>query len=201
MVYIYVLAGIGTLIVAFIWWRYTSVARGARQRDAKLLAVLDPIAEKLSKKEPVTAEEIAALSSQPQYRPMLYSMLKHFERLELFPAEALSIEAQGAGVLAYWMMHPNELQDAPCEIELVEEIDRDLRGERGKFLVFRYRMPPGHWEEKAGWMLGLAGPFLHNDVPYSGVASAFSRCGDKDGKVKPQELIDWYIGIVTRKNT
>src|SRR5262245_60439548 len=117
MIYIYVLAGIGVLLVAFIWWRYTSVARGARQRDEKLLVVLDPIAERLSRKDPVTAEEIANLSRQPQYRPMLYQLLKHFERLDLFPAEALTMEAQGAGVLAYWMMHPNELQDAPKEIE------------------------------------------------------------------------------------
>src|SRR5579883_2566986 len=98
---IYAFITIGILIGAFIWWRYTSVARGARQRDEKLMVALDPIAQKLSKKEPVTADEIAALSRQPQYRPLLYRLLKHFERLDLFPAEALSIEAQGAGILAY----------------------------------------------------------------------------------------------------
>ncbi len=96
-------------------------------------------------------------------------------------------------------MHPNELQDAPSEIQVVEEVDRDLQGERGKFLVFRYRMPAGHWAEKDGWLVGLAGPFFDKDVPYSGLAGAFSRCGDKFGEVKPLELIDWYIGIVTRK--
>jgi hypothetical protein len=198
----YALAAVGSLVVAFvafICWRYTSVARGARQRDEKLLVVLDPIAEKLSKKEPVTAEEIANLSRQPQYRPMLYHLLKHFERLDLFPAEALRIAAQGAGILAYWMMHANELQDAPDQIELVEEVERDLQGERGRFLVFRYRMPPGHWAERDGWLLGLAGPFLDKDLPYSGVAVGFSRCADKHGEVKPPELIDWFIGVVARK--
>lgn len=197
---IYVLIAIGILFVAFIWWRYTSVARGVRQRDEKLLAVLDPIAQKLSKKEPVTAEEIANLSRQPQYRPMLYQMLKHFERLDIFPSEALSIQAQGAGILAYWMMHPNELQDAPSEIELVEEIERDVRGEQCKFLTFRYKMPAGHWAEKNGWLLGLAGPFLEMDDPYSGIAAGFSRCGDKYGEVKSAELIDWFVGMVARKS-
>jgi len=67
---IYVLAALGILIVAFIWWRYTSVARGARQRDEKLLSVLDPIAEKLSKDEIPSVEEIAKLCREPQYRPM-----------------------------------------------------------------------------------------------------------------------------------
>ena len=69
---LYVFIAIGILIVAFIWWRYTSVERGARQRDEKLMVLLQPIAKKLSGREPVTAEEIATVSRQPQYRPMLY---------------------------------------------------------------------------------------------------------------------------------
>src|SRR5262245_49735586 len=121
---VYVLAVFAFLILAFIWWRYTSVVRGARQRDEQLLRVLDPIGEKLAKSEPVPAEQIVALSRQPQYRPMLYHLLIHYQCLDLFPAEALSIQAQGAGILAYWMMHPNELQDAPAEIELMEEVER-----------------------------------------------------------------------------
>jgi len=197
---IYAFSAVGILIVAFIWWRYTSVARGARQRDDKLLAVLDPLAQRLSKKEPVTAEEISGLCAQPQYRPMLYQMLKHFERLDLFPADATSIGAQGAGVLAYWMMHPNELQGAPSEIEMVEEIEKVVQGEHAKFLVYRYRMPPGHWAANDGWILGLAGPFVATDVPYSGLAAGFSRCGDKYGEVKPAELIDWFVEMVTRKS-
>lgn len=198
MIYAFIVVGI--LFVAFIWWRFTSVARGARQRDEKLIVALDPIAQRLSKKEAVTAEEIAALSRQPQYRPMLYQLLKHFERLDLFPAEALSIEAQGAGILSCWMMHPNELQDAPKEIELVEEIEKDIGDEQARFLVYRYRMSSGHWAEKDGWLLGLAGPFVANDVPYSGLAAGFSRCGDKHGEVKPAELIDWFVEMVKRKN-
>src|SRR5262245_33466102 len=197
---IYVLAAIGFAIVAFLWWRYTSVTRGARQRDEKLLKVLDPIAERLSKKEPVSREEIANLSRSPQYRPMLYHFLRHFERLDLFPSEDLSVRAQGAGVLAYWLMHPNELQDAPGEMELIEEVDREVQGERGKFLVYRYRMPAGHWAEEDGWLLGLAGPFLDRETPYSGVAAGFSRFGDKVGEVQPAELVDWYIGLATRKS-
>jgi len=97
------------------------------------------------------------------------------------------------------MMHPNELQDAPDEIELVEEIEREFQGEHEKFLVYRFQMSPGHCAEKEGWLLGLAGPFRDKDVPYSGVAAGFSRCGDKWGEVKPSELVDWYVGIVTRR--
>jgi len=59
-------------------------------------------------------------------------------------------------------------------------------------------MEQGHW---AGddWILGLSGPFFKNDVPYSGIASAFSRCDDKYGEVQPAELVDWFIGMVEAK--
>ena len=190
----------------FFVWRLTSVTRGARKRDAKLAEILHPISQKLADKETVTKEEIAVLSRLPQYRPMLYDMLKHFDRLDLFPEAGLTMTAQGEGVLAYWMMHPNELQDAPETMELVEVLDRDLagmlqgifNGTIGKFLVFRYRMPQGHWAG-SDWLLGLAGPFIEKNLPYSAIVSAFSRCGDKFGEVAPTELVDWYIGIMTRK--
>src|SRR5262245_34093975 len=116
---VYVLAVLAIIVLAFVAWRHGSVARGARQRDERLLTILDPIAVRLSKKEPVTAEEIAELAKRPQLRRMLFRMLENLERLDLFPTDALNVPAQGAGALAYWMMHPNELQDAPAEIELV----------------------------------------------------------------------------------
>jgi len=163
------------------------------------MVVLDPIADRLANKEPVAPDEIAELIRQPQYRPMLYRLLKHFERLDLFPANALSIQAQGEGVLSYWMMHPNELQDAPCKIEFLEEIEREFRGERVTFLVFKYEMPSGHWAGDDGWLLGLAGPFTENNVPYSGTAAGFSRCTDKYGEVQPRELVDWYADMLDRK--
>lgn len=194
----FVLATLGILVVAFIVWRWTSVGRGARQRDAKLLKLLDPLAGRLDRKEKVAMDEIVALARQPQFRPMLYEMLKHFERLDLFPPEHRSIVSQGEGILSYWMMHPNELQDAPKAMELVEEVVRQLGQERVKFLVFRYQMPPGHWAAKNGWLLGLAGPFTGDAVPFSG-AAGFSRCSDKHGEIKPADLVDWYIGILAPK--
>src|SRR5688572_33371354 len=157
---IYVLAAIGLAIVAFfafVWWRYKSVVRGGRQRDAKLWAALDPVERRLANKEAVGVHEIAELAREPQYRHMLHAILKHYERLDLFPAQFLTREAQGEAALTYWMMHPNELQEAPAEMQFVEEVDREHNGERVRYLVYRYRMPPGHWAGNDGWILGLAG--------------------------------------------
>lgn len=195
----YIFGGIAALIVAFIWWRYTSVARGARQRDEKILPLLDPLGEKLAAGEIPTPGEIEPLARNPVTRLFLYNILKHFERLELFPEEYRSEIAQAEAKLVCWMMHPNELQDAPVETELAETVVRNIEGHDCRFHVLRYRMPNGHWAGN-DWLLGLAGPFMDNEPPYSGIAGAFSRCGDKDGEVPPSELVDWFIGMVQLKS-
>lgn len=199
---VYVLAAVAIALLALVWWRWTSVGRGARQRDEKILQLLDPLGERLEKKERIPPGEVADLAAKPHVRPLLYAMLTHFERLDLFPARYLDTASQGEAELAYWLMHPNELQDAPEQIELVESIVTALgdEGERGEFLVFRYTMRQGHWAAKDGWLLGVAGPYSQDDVPYSG-AGAFSRAGDKYGEVGPNELVDWYIGLLSRKRT
>lgn len=92
-------------------------------------------------------------------------------------------------------MHPNELQDVPEQMELVEVVRRQLNGENAEFFVFRYKMAPGHWAAEDGWLLGLVGPFFDYHSPYT-ITGAFSRRGDKEGKVKPAELVDWYLATV-----
>ena len=197
VVFWYIVGGTTAVIVGFIWWRYTSVARGARQRDEKILLLIDPLGEKLAAGEKPNPLEIEALARNPAARPFLYEILKHYECLELFPRVHCSEIAQAEANLVYWMMHPNELQEAPAETVLVETVSRNIDGQDGRFHVFRYKMPAGHW---AGddWLLGLSGPYIDNDPPYSGIAGAFSRCGDKHGKIQPAELVDWFVGMVQR---
>ena len=196
---LYVLLGAGVLIVGFLVWRVTSVSRGARKRDDRILKLVQPIGEKLADGQDVSSNEIAELAGLPQTRPLLYEMLKRFEKTDLFPDRHRELKSQGEAQLAYWLMHPNELQDPPAQIEWIETCPREIDGKQADFLVFRYKMEHGHW---AGddWLLGLAGPFFKNDVPYSGIASAFSRCDDKYGEVQPAEMVDWFTEMVRGKN-
>jgi hypothetical protein len=190
---------IGALLVSFIVWRWTSVARGARQRDEKLLKRLDPIGEKIDAGQFVSPQEIETLAARSEIRFMLFAMLREMKRPELLPTKYSSSVAQGESALAYWMMHPNELQDAPEAIELVETVKRPIDGQETDFHVYRYKMPAGHWAAKDGWILGLAGPMKRGIEPYSEMPGAFSRVGDIDGKVKPSELVDWYVGMLRQK--
>ncbi len=93
------------------------------------------------------------------------------------------------------MMHPNELQNPPKEIEPVEAIERTIDGKTATFVALRYRMEEGHWAG-TGWLLGLSGPFFASDPPFSGTASAFSRFSDKFGETNSVELVDWFIQTV-----
>ena len=195
----YIFSGLAAALVTFIVWRYTSVARGARQRDQRILPLLDPLVEKLIASENPSADEIEQIASNPATRSFLYEVLKHYERLELFPDQYRSETAQAEARLVYWMMHPNELQDAPQAIEVVETVTREVDEQSCRFHVFRYQMPTGHWAAD-DWLLGLAGPYIDNEPPYSGLAGAFSRCGDKHGDILPSDLVDWFIGIVRGKS-
>lgn len=194
------IAVITVLLTAFVVWRWTSVARGARTRDEKLMARLDPIGEKIEAGQVVTSQEIAAVAAKPEIRYMLFAALRHMEKPELLPTGYSSSIAQGESALAYWMMHPNELQDAPEVIEFVETVKRPIAGRDADFHVYRYKMPSGHWAAKDGWLLGLAGPMSVDAEPYSDLPGAFSRAGDAHEKTKPIELVDWYVEMLRQKD-
>jgi hypothetical protein len=190
-----ILLGVIIAIAAFIVWRYTSVRRGARARDEALLKRLDGLGMHLEKNTEIRPEEIQRLAASPELRHFLYQMLTAFGRPHLFPSQYLSQEAQAQAALAYWLLHPNELQAAPSALELVDRVEREVSQRNGTFCVFRYKMPAGHWAGPE-WLLGLAGPFFPDDRPYQRRAGAFSRAGDKATTISPSELVDWYIGIL-----
>lgn len=196
----YYLVGIVVLIVvAFVWWRWTSVARGVRQRDEKILRRIDVVCQKIDSGQMVSPEEVRELARRPEVRYMLFAALREMGKADLIPSAYASPIYQAESALARWMMHPNELQDAPAELDLVETIRRSVQGKPADFHVFRYRMTEGHWAAKDGWLLGFAGPFFADDEPYSSMPWAFSRVGDKQGAIKPAEIVDWYLDLLRKK--
>ncbi|MCF6284620.1 MAG: hypothetical protein L3K26_05480 [Candidatus Hydrogenedentes bacterium] len=188
----YVIGIVVLVPVLFTGWRMTSIGRGARQRDERLLGALAPIARKLDAGETVTRQEVFELARQPELRFMLYSMLREIGHKELLPHDFDDPIHQAEAALACWMMHPNELQDAPAEMAYVETVTRSVGGSETAFHVFRYRMADGHWASQNGWLLGLAGPVDESAEPYTAQPSAFSRI-DKVEDVTPGKLVDWWV--------
>lgn len=194
----YVVGGIVFLVLVFLFWRLTSVGRGARERDERLFALLDPIGLKFDAKETVTTEDVLDLARRPELRFILYSGLREMGHGELLPHDFDTPIQQAEAALAYWMMHPNELQDPPEQIEHLAAITRELNGEDAVFHVFRYRMAEGHWAGE-DWLLGLAGPVDENAEPYTVLPSAFSRCSDIEGEISAADLVEWWVDLVKKK--
>jgi hypothetical protein len=186
------------LVVAFIVWALAAVRHGMQKRDRKLLAGLDPIIKKIRAGQAVFPQEVEVLAARPELRFMLFALLREAKRPEFVPSGYSSSPAQGESALAYWMMHPNELQDAPETIECVETIKRTVDGREADFHVYRYRMPASHWAAKDGWILGVAGPMKPDAEPYADMPGAFSRARDVEGRVTPSEVVDWYVGMLRR---
>jgi hypothetical protein len=201
----YVFGVVGCILAAlfvFIWWRYTSVLRGARQRDERLAKRIDKLAGSIERNEAVDPGKVERLASKPELRAMLYHMLKYYKRQSLFPAKFTSALSQGEATLAFWLTHPNEFGEPPSSVEHVSTIERRLGGGAvGEFFVFRFRFEDGHFAAKDGWLLGLAGPFRKGDQPFENEATAFSRFGDKFGEVPPSELVDWFLAMAKKKGT
>ncbi|HHH75618.1 MAG TPA: hypothetical protein ENL03_01175 [Phycisphaerae bacterium] len=201
--YYYIAGGILLFIVVrYLYMRWNSIDMGVIERDGSIQKLLVSLGEKLSRKEHVPQSEIIALSAMSHVRPMLYAMLKHYERLDLFPEEYRDIQSQGESELGLFLMHPKVFRASPSEIEFVESVKRTLVDKEefvGEFLVYRYKMAEGHLGSNDSWLLGLAGPFVENDVPYSGYARAFSRKTDSSGDIRPGQYVDLYIKIATKK--
>jgi hypothetical protein len=187
------------VVVTYVGWRWTSVERGARKRDQKLVARLDPLGRKLDAGEPVSTQEIASLAAHSEIRYFLFTALRRMNRADLLPTNYCSTVAQGESALAYWMMHPNEMGEPPEAIEFVESVRRRTDGKEAEFYVYRYRMAAGHPDAEDGWQLGLAGPMNPEGEPYTDMPAAFCRGGDIYGKVKPSELVDWYLDMLRKK--
>jgi hypothetical protein len=95
----------------------------------------------------------------------------------------------------YWLMHPNELQDAPADLQHLVTLSRDVQGKEAEFEVFRYKMPVGHWAGSE-WILGIAGPFFAGDSPYAGVATGWSVASETEGRSTPESVLDGYLARV-----
>jgi hypothetical protein len=190
--------GVFALALAWLWWRWTSVGRGARKRDEALLRELDPVFGRFDSGTPVSVSDIEPLAAKSHLRSMVHAALQHMGKGDLFPPQYLTRVADAEATLARWLMHPNELQAAPEAIEYLQSVPSDAWGRPGEFLVFRYRMPADHWAP--GWLLGLAGPYFAGDEPYCSHAGAFSRAGDRDGETNIPELVSWYAGMMQKKS-
>lgn len=185
MTYAFVVGAAVIAAALFVWWRARSVARGARARESAVLTRLDPLGERVEQGL-ATVSDVAGFVTSAELRMPAYRMLRLFERLDLFPSEVMSLEAQAEGLLAYWLMHPNELGHAPARVEALEVHRIETRLGEAQFVTLKFLDSNG----STAWKLGIVGPFA--DEPYEPNVPAFSRFDDASS-ARPDDLVSWWM--------
>jgi hypothetical protein len=159
--------------------------RYARQKFIRM----EPLLKKLDSRSPIDETEIIEIADDPALRHAVYNALESYGRLELFPAEYLTREKGAECFLVNWLEYPTELGQAPDEIELLSVItipdDEPL-----DYYVFRYRTESPHWAAKYNWMLGVAGPYRKDSLPYDVPLRVFSRFNELNS-VSPETEVEW----------
>jgi hypothetical protein len=198
MYWLYGIGAIVALVVGVAVYLRARFVRQHRVRDEALWQMLQPIGARLLDGDAVDAVEVRELARRPAPRIVLLGLLKHAGKTALFPSELLTRRAEAESKLASWLMLPNELQNEPSELDLMEIASRSFRGTQVEIYVFKYKMPAGHWSGD-DWQLAVVGPFFEEDKPYEGKFGAFARAGDRVGTLEPTDLVDWYMKLVDTK--
>jgi hypothetical protein len=170
---------IGLLVVALaiggtFFYRDYYLKRKFRKLSEQKYKTIAPLMIKVTAQVEVAESEFLKAAGDPSLRHALFSALSACQRGDLFPTAYLTIEKGAESSLVNWLEFPTELGAAPDEIEFIEMItvqdDGDLH-----YYVFRYRMVTPHWAKKFGWMIGVAGPYKKDSLPYDIPRRVFSR--------------------------
>jgi len=165
---------LGLLVGGFLFmWRKAILA--SRRRNAKLLEELMPILEAVEANEDGAAELVLAGAQNPATRNYLYALLQDMERAELFPAEFRTIEKHAESDLVTWLMHPNELNAIPAEIQIAQRVAVEENGVKGTRFLFRFLTDSSHPGWERGWMAGISGVYWDGAEFDEGVRGTFSE--------------------------
>jgi len=184
-----ILVGIFALITAagiiLMGWYYY-----LRWRFRKVVAIkyhsIAPLIKKLKDHEPILKAEVEIIVRNGTLRHATYRVLEAYGRMELFPADFLTIEKGAESFLITWLEFPTELGEAPHEVELSTTIALDGILSL-TYYVFKYRMLNNHWAERYNWMFGVVGPYNPVSKPYDIPARIFSRFNPTDTTTAEEE--------------
>jgi hypothetical protein len=185
----------------FVLYRHIKVTWQNEKLNQKRFDRIKPVYEKLINGEDLTKEEVFPFAENILTRETVYEVLKEYNRADLFPAEYYTIVKAAESNLAHWLEFPTELDACPDEMEHIKRVTFDFDGQNHfvHFEVFRYRVNEPHWAAKAGWMLGVAGPYFDDSEPYDFPAATFSRIGSMSNRITPDEEAKWVYENISKR--
>jgi hypothetical protein len=164
------------------------------RRAGRSMAKINAAVARLDSDPDAARLEMGRLAANPELRSTLYSTLASNGKSEHFPGEFLNQEALAESDLVFWLCHPNELQVAPDEIQLMARISKTLPDEAGpaRFFVFRFRVNTPHWASERGWMAGIAGPYSPGGDLQTHARGTFSELAPYDS-LTPADHVDYLL--------
>ena len=163
------------------------VKRRFRKLALQKYKVVEPLMGKLASRGTISPDEVLRLAKDPAFRHAIYRTLEGYGQKDLFPIEYLTQEKGAESFLVNWLEFPTELGAAPEEIELLKKVllDNGLT-----YFVFKYRASTPDWAARSSWMMGVAGPYHDESMPFDVPLRVYSRFNTVDS-VSPEVEACW----------
>jgi hypothetical protein len=196
---LYIVGGFAALVAAFVIWRLYATIVGGRRAYKARLDTIAPVTEALSAGRQPNEADLQRFARDRKTRQVLHDVLAEVQKLHLFPKEFLTWPALAEANLVGWLCHPNELQVAPDEIELMATLPAPGAPDTHYFL-FRYRTHEPHWAAKDGWTAGVAGPYDLTKPPAPYAPGTFSRFEAFDSRTPEEHVRAHHQLVIERQN-
>lgn len=105
----------------------------------------------LSANQSVPSSIIVSLANDIEYADMLYSLLKRYGLVALFPTELSTPEYLAKSNMVHWLIYPTELGKLPDRIEYIGKVKK-----KEEYYIFRYTSDSDNLGEdlKGKWLIG-----------------------------------------------
>lgn len=175
------------IAVVLLWMLYAirkqmGGRKATRRRDEYVIGAMQPLYDALEQGKVPEKNSVVLLARRVELRSMVYRLLQQHEHEGLFPQELITYEAAGESDLAFYLMHPTEL-DQPVEVTFESKVNIAIDGFGLTYYVHSFLHPT------KGKVAGVSGPVVNDDPPYS---PAFSTLTFYDvwEETTPQEQVD-----------
>lgn len=175
MIIIKVILWIIAILVALFILGWLNAIRASMSRNKKLDEKIKPAIQAIASNAPDAQSIILKFAEDPSTRNHLFKKLKELGKESLFPMAFRSEEKMAESDLVCWLLHPNELNAAPSEVQMVRSIAVQEGDRTGHVYLFRFLTQPPHWAAGKGWMAGVAGPYWENGEPTESASGTFSE--------------------------
>ncbi|MFZ6010371.1 MAG: hypothetical protein ACOYXT_08470 [Bacteroidota bacterium] len=192
-----VILGFLLLATAFMVLKSYYLRRKVMKIVAKKYEALKPLIDKFASGHPVTGGEILALSKNPSLRLGVYRILKNYKQEKLFPPEYFTRQWGAESFLVQWLEFPTELGSAPDHIEFLTTVTLK-ESEDFDYYVFKFIASKPAWASH-DWMIGAAGPYREQSLPYDIPQKVFSRFNNLDS-ISPESEVLWIHHNINTKN-